>query len=128
MKKNNKETPLEIGGVKLYTVKDIAGAMGVEEQTVRRYIKRGFLKSKKIGRNIFITEAQLKEFIEANKQLNFHKDYITEVEKHRYNSMEKDKKKPTIEELKDMAKEKGLEGYSNMKKEELIELLLKGAE
>ena len=55
----NKETPLEIGGVKLYTVKDIAKAMEVEEQTVRRYIKRGYLQSKKIGRNIFITEAQL---------------------------------------------------------------------
>ena len=65
MSKKNK--PLEIGGVKLYTVKDIAKAMEVEEQTVRRYIKRGFLQSKKIGRNIFITEAQLKEFIEANK-------------------------------------------------------------
>jgi excisionase family DNA binding protein len=67
MTMKNKETPLEIGGVKLYTVKDIAKAMEVEEQTVRRYIKRGFLQSKKIGRNIFITEAQLKEFIEANK-------------------------------------------------------------
>ena len=64
---SKKNTPLEIGDVKLYTVKDIAKAMGVEEQTVRRYIKRGFLQSKKIGRNIFITEAQLKEFIEANK-------------------------------------------------------------
>lgn len=63
----NKNKPLEIGGVKLYTVKDIAKAMEVEEQTVRRYIKRGFLQSKKIGRNIFITEAQLREFIEANK-------------------------------------------------------------
>ena len=63
----NKNNPLEIRGVKLYTVKDIAKAMEVEEQTVRRYIKRGFLQSKKIGRNIFITEAQLKEFIEANK-------------------------------------------------------------
>ena len=65
MSKKNK--PLEIGGVRLYTVKDIAKAMEVEEQTVRRYIKRGFLQSKKIGRNIFVTEAQLKEFIEANK-------------------------------------------------------------
>lgn len=33
-----------------------------------------------------------------------------------------------VGELKDMAKEKGLEGYSNMKKEELIKLLLEGAE
>ena len=63
----NKNKPLEIGGVRLYTVKDIAKAMEVEEQTVRRYIKRGFLQSKKIGRSIFVTEAQLKEFIEANK-------------------------------------------------------------
>ena len=65
MSKKNK--PLEIGGVKLYTVKEIAKAMGVEEQTVRRYIKKGFLQSKKIGRSIFVTESQLKEFIEANK-------------------------------------------------------------
>ena len=65
MSKKNK--PLEIGDVKLYTVKDIAKAMEVEEQTVRRYIKRGFLQSKKIGRSIFVTEAQLREFIEANK-------------------------------------------------------------
>ena len=63
----NKNKPLEIGGVKLYTVKDIAKAMEVEEQTVRRYIKRGFLQSKKIGRSIFVTEAQLREFIDANK-------------------------------------------------------------
>ena len=63
----NKETPLEIGGVKLYTVKDIAKAMEVEEQTVRRYIKRGFLQSKKIGRSLFITETDLREFIEENK-------------------------------------------------------------
>jgi len=62
-----KNKPLEIGDVKLYTVKDIAKAMEVEEQTVRRYIKRGFLQSKKIGRSIFVTEAQLREFIEANK-------------------------------------------------------------
>ena len=62
-----KNDSIEIGGVKLYSVKDIATAMDVSEQTVRRYIKRGFLKSKKIGRNIFITEEQLKDFIEANK-------------------------------------------------------------
>ncbi len=62
-----KNKPLEIGGVKLYTVKDIAKAMEVEEQTVRRYIKRGYLQSRKIGRNIFITEQQLRDFIEANK-------------------------------------------------------------
>ena len=62
-----KNKPLEIGGVKLYTVKDIAKAMEVEEQTVRRYIKRGYLQSRKIGRNIFITEQQLRDFVEANK-------------------------------------------------------------
>ena len=63
----NKNKPLEIGGVRLYTVKEIAKAMGVEEQTVRRYIKRGFLQSKKIGRSLFITETDLREFIEENK-------------------------------------------------------------
>lgn len=32
----------------------------------------------------------------------------------------------TVDELKDIAKEKGLEGYSKLKKEELIELLTGG--
>lgn len=64
---NNKETPLEIGGLKLYTIKDIATAMDVTDRTVRRYIKDGHLQAKKIGRNIFITEEALREFINANK-------------------------------------------------------------
>ena len=64
---SNKVTPLEIGKTKLYSVKDIARAMEVTEQTVRRYVRDGHLKSTKIARNIFITEEQLREFIEENK-------------------------------------------------------------
>ena len=64
---NNKETPLEIGGLKLYTIKDIATAMDVTDRTVRRYIKDGHLQAKKIGRSIFITEEALRKFINANK-------------------------------------------------------------
>lgn len=64
---SNVWTGLEIGGVKLYTVKEIALAMGVTDQTVRRYIKDGLIQSKKIGRNIFVTEEALKEFIDTYK-------------------------------------------------------------
>ncbi len=65
--KNKDNTPLEIGGVKLYTTKDIAKAMDVTDRTVRRYIRDGHLQAKKVGRNIFITEEALREFINDNK-------------------------------------------------------------
>lgn len=32
----------------------------------------------------------------------------------------------TVDELKELAKEKGIEGYSKLKKEELIDLLVEG--
>jgi len=57
----------EIEGIKFYTIPETAEALNVTPQTVRAYIKKGKLKSKRIGRPILITEGNLKEFLKVSK-------------------------------------------------------------
>ena len=53
-----------IEGVKFYTVQEAAKALRVTPQTIRAYIKRGRLKSQRIGRPILITEKNLRAFLQ----------------------------------------------------------------
>jgi excisionase family DNA binding protein len=57
--------PTIIEGIKFYTIPEIAEALRVTPQTVRAYIKKGRLKSQRIGRPILITDNNLKEFLQA---------------------------------------------------------------
>jgi excisionase family DNA binding protein len=52
-----------IEGVKFYNVAEVAEALDITPQTVRVYIKKGRLKSQRIGRPILIKEKYIKEFI-----------------------------------------------------------------
>lgn len=54
-----------IEGIKFYTIQETASALRVTPQTVRAWIKRGRIKSQRIGRPILITETNLKEFLQA---------------------------------------------------------------
>lgn len=58
---------VEIEGIKFYTIPETAKALRVTPQTVRSYIKRGRLKSQRIGRPILITDKNLKEFLEVQE-------------------------------------------------------------
>jgi len=57
--------PVEIEGIKFFTILETAEVLKVTHQTVRSYIKKGRLRGQRIGRPIFITEKSLKEFLEA---------------------------------------------------------------
>ena len=57
--------PTIIEGIKFYTIPETATALKVTPQTIRAYIKQGKIKSQRIGRPIFITENNLKEFLQA---------------------------------------------------------------
>ena len=56
----------EIEGVKFYTIPETAKALQVTPQTIRSYIKKGRIKSQRIGRPILITENNLTEFLTNN--------------------------------------------------------------
>jgi len=55
-----------IEGIKFYTIQETASALRVTPQTIRAYIKRGRIKSQRIGRPILIKEDNLREFIQAD--------------------------------------------------------------
>lgn len=52
-----------IEGITFYTIPETAEALQVTPQTVRAYIKKGKIKSHRIGRPILITEKNLKKFV-----------------------------------------------------------------
>ena len=54
---------IEIEGITFYTIPETAKALKVTPQTIRSYIKRGKLKSQRIGRPILIRDKYLKEFL-----------------------------------------------------------------
>ena len=57
----------EIEGIKFYTIPETAEVLNVTPQTVRAYIKKGRIKSQRIGRPILITENNLKEFLKESR-------------------------------------------------------------
>jgi len=58
--------PTEIEGIIFYTVPETAKALKVTPKTIRSWIKQGKIKSQRIGRPIFITQNNLREFLQAS--------------------------------------------------------------
>jgi excisionase family DNA binding protein len=48
---------------KLLTTKDAAGILRIEEETVRRWLRRGKLRGLKIGTDWRLTQRALEEFV-----------------------------------------------------------------
>lgn len=57
----------QIGDIKLYSVKDLHDALGVNERTIRDWFNKGRLKGVKIGTEWNITEENLKRFFNAEE-------------------------------------------------------------
>lgn len=55
--------PTIIEGIKFYKIPEIAEILLVSPQTVRAYIKQGKIKAQRIGRPIYVTDKNLKEFM-----------------------------------------------------------------
>lgn len=58
--------PTVIEGIKFYKIPEVAEALQVTPQTVRNWIKEGKIKSQRIGRPIYITENNIKEFLKPS--------------------------------------------------------------
>ena len=57
----------QIGNIKLYSVHDLHESLGVNERTIRDWLKKGRLKGQKIGIEWHITEENLKRFLSGEE-------------------------------------------------------------
>jgi len=58
-----------LGGVSLesiYDLKDLSKKLKISIRTLRLYVKRGELKSKKIGKAYYVTESNLMAFLDPD--------------------------------------------------------------
>ena len=58
--------PTVIEGIKFYRVPEVAEALKVTPQTIRKYIKTGRLKAQRIGKPILITERNILQFLKPS--------------------------------------------------------------
>ena len=59
---------IEINETKLFDLKEISENLKVNVVTLRRYIHRGKLRAQKIGKNYYVSEKNLNDFLNATKQ------------------------------------------------------------
>lgn len=57
----------QIGEIKIYSVKDLHDALGVNERTIRDWFNKGRLRGQKIGTEWHISEENLKRFLNAEE-------------------------------------------------------------
>lgn len=58
---------VKIGELELYTVEELSELMGIQERTIREYLKSGQLKGRKLGKRWYISESALREYFEAGE-------------------------------------------------------------
>jgi|AntDeeMinimDraft_4_1070355.scaffolds.fasta_scaffold01930_5 excisionase family DNA binding protein len=58
----------KVGDIELYTVKELAKLLDFQETTVRKMLREGTLKGKKLGKKWFITDKAIQDyFMEEEK-------------------------------------------------------------
>ena len=61
--------PTEIGKITLYSTDELSEKLNVTVTTLRRYIKNGNLKARKVGGRWFISEEALREFFKGSDEM-----------------------------------------------------------
>lgn len=54
--------------MKVYTLLEVEKLLGVSYQSLRKFIKRGDIKARKVGTKWIVTEDALKEYLESGNQ------------------------------------------------------------
>lgn len=58
---------VKIGDLELYTVEELSGLMGIQERTIREYLKAGKIRGRKLAKRWYVTEEALREYFEAEE-------------------------------------------------------------
>ncbi len=54
--------PKQIGDLKLFEVEDLAETLGLHDRTIRKLLREGRLRGRKLGKRWYVTEESLKAY------------------------------------------------------------------
>ncbi len=57
-----------LDGERHYCVREVAKRVGKDEETVRRWLRSGKLRGRKIGRDYFVTEAEVERVLRKGEE------------------------------------------------------------
>lgn len=55
---------IQVGDMKLYAVEEVAEMLNVGEPAIRRYLRQGKLKGKKLAKRWYVSEDNLKDYFQ----------------------------------------------------------------
>jgi excisionase family DNA binding protein len=58
---------IQVGDMKLYAVEELAEMLAVGEPTIRRYLRQGKLKGKKLAKRWYVSEENLKDYFQPEE-------------------------------------------------------------
>lgn len=58
---------IQVGDMKLYEVEELAEMLNVGEPTIRRYLREGRLKGKKLAKRWYVSEEALKDYFQPEE-------------------------------------------------------------
>jgi excisionase family DNA binding protein len=54
--------PIQVGDLKLYDVEELSDMLHVQDRTIRKLLREGQLKARKLARKWYVSEESLKEY------------------------------------------------------------------
>ena len=61
--------PIQIGDIKLYSLKELSEKLEVTRVTLRSYLRSGKIKGRKMGTTWYVTEESLREYFNAERRI-----------------------------------------------------------
>ena len=58
---------IQVGDMKLYDVEEVAEILSVGEPTIRRYLRQGKLKGKKLAKRWYVSEEAIKDYFQPEE-------------------------------------------------------------
>lgn len=66
--------PRQVGDLKLYDIQELTELLGVQDDTIRNYLKAGRIAGQKLGTKWYVSEDGLRDYFSQKRQPKVKKD------------------------------------------------------
>jgi len=66
--------PIDLNGIILFTVEELAEKLDVNENTIRQYLKEGKLRGRKLGVKWFVSTDNIREYFNSDSAETYNEE------------------------------------------------------